>query len=87
MNIERRGMDIDTRCPICSRLNEDGGHCFLKCKFVKKCWRAINLEEICLYLVDLNSGKQVASKILFWMMTGNLLWLVFYGHGGMHEIT
>ncbi|KAG0537270.1 hypothetical protein BDA96_03G134400 [Sorghum bicolor] len=45
------------------RLNEDGGHCFLKCKFVKKYWRAINLEKIYLCLVDLDSAKQVASQI------------------------
>ncbi|KAF8732917.1 hypothetical protein HU200_015267 [Digitaria exilis] len=25
-------MDIDTRCPVCWRFDEDGGHCFLKCK-------------------------------------------------------
>jgi hypothetical protein len=25
MNIKRRRMDIDTRCPVCWRLNEDGG--------------------------------------------------------------
>ena len=30
MNIMRRGMEIDTRCPVCWRLDEDGGHCFLK---------------------------------------------------------
>ena len=64
MNIFCRGMDIDTRCPVCWRLNEDGGHCFLKCKFVKKCWRALNLEQLRLVLIDLNSAKQVAIKIL-----------------------
>jgi hypothetical protein len=65
MNIFRRGMDIDTRCPVCWRLNEDGGHCFLRCKFVKKCWRALNLEDLRLTLIDLNSAKQVATKILY----------------------
>jgi hypothetical protein len=38
MSIARRGVkDVDTRCPVCQRPNEDGGHCFLKCKYVKKC--------------------------------------------------
>lgn len=37
MNIARRGVELDTRCPVCGRLDEDGGHCFLKCKMVKKC--------------------------------------------------
>jgi len=64
MNILHQGMGIDTRCPVCWRLNEDGGHCFLKCKFVKKCWRALNLEQLRLVLIDLNSAKQVAIKIL-----------------------
>ena len=37
-NISRRGMEIDTRCPVCWRLDEDGEeHCFLKCKYVKEC--------------------------------------------------
>ncbi|KAF8762953.1 hypothetical protein HU200_008799 [Digitaria exilis] len=35
MNIKHRGIqDVDTRCPVCRRLDEDGGHCFLKCKIV-----------------------------------------------------
>jgi hypothetical protein len=25
---EERGMDVDTRCPLCLRLDEDGGHVF-----------------------------------------------------------
>jgi hypothetical protein len=64
MNIFHHGMDIDTSCPICWRLNEDGGYCFLICKFVKKYWRALNLEELRLALIDLNFAKQVATKIL-----------------------
>jgi hypothetical protein len=35
----------DTRCPMCSRLDEDCGHLFLKCKYVKECWRSLNLED------------------------------------------
>jgi hypothetical protein len=38
LNIKRRGVrDVDTRCPVCNRLDEDGGHCFVKCKVVKRC--------------------------------------------------
>ena len=33
MNIQRRGVKLDTRCPVCHRLDEDGGHCFLKKKY------------------------------------------------------
>nr|XP_051221192.1 uncharacterized protein LOC127339372 [Lolium perenne] len=37
MKIHKLGVDLDTRCPICNRLDEDGGHVFLKCKRVKEC--------------------------------------------------
>jgi hypothetical protein len=57
-------MEIDTRCPVCKRLNEDGGHCFLKCKFVKQCWRAVGLEAIRCKLSELSSARQVAEYIL-----------------------
>ena len=58
MNIVRRGMEIDTRCPMCWRLDEDGGHCFLKCKLVKKCWQHLNLEDVRVHLLTL-SAKEV----------------------------
>jgi hypothetical protein len=34
MGLERRGMDFDTKCVMCGRLNEDGSHLFFKCKRV-----------------------------------------------------
>ena len=40
MKLKNRGMDIDTRCPVCFRYDEDGCHCFLKCKKVKQLWHA-----------------------------------------------
>jgi hypothetical protein len=46
MNISRKRIDLDTRCPMCYRLNEDGGHLFLKCKSVKQVWRTLVLEEV-----------------------------------------
>lgn len=45
MNIERRGVVLDTRCSVCGRLFEDGGHLFLRCEEVKKVWRATHLEN------------------------------------------
>ena len=51
LNIKTRGMDIDTRCPVCWRLDEDGGHCFLKCKLAKRLWRHMNLENIHMQLL------------------------------------
>jgi hypothetical protein len=35
-NIRRRGMDLDTLCPMCKRLDEDGGHLFLRSKPVSR---------------------------------------------------
>ncbi|GJN00674.1 hypothetical protein PR202_ga17870 [Eleusine coracana subsp. coracana] len=63
-NIERRGMEIDTLCPMCHRLDEDGGHCFLKCKMVKKCWQQMNMEGIRLELLKLSSATEVVQTIL-----------------------
>jgi hypothetical protein len=64
MNILCRGMYIGTRCPVCWRLYEDNGHCFLKYKFIKKCWRALNLKQLRLSLIDLSSTKPVGIKNL-----------------------
>jgi hypothetical protein len=44
MNLERLGIELDTRCVMCNGLNEDGGHLFLGCKYVKHVWRANGME-------------------------------------------
>ena len=46
LNIKRKHIELDTRCPMCQRLDEDGGHLFLKCKNVKAIWREQNLEDV-----------------------------------------
>ncbi|KAM0923086.1 hypothetical protein ACQ4PT_005761 [Festuca glaucescens] len=38
-NIQRKCVDLDTGCPVCNRLDEDGCRIFLRCKFVKQVWR------------------------------------------------
>ena len=63
-NINIRGMEIDTRCPVCLRLDEDGGHCFLKCKYAKQCWRALGLEEEREMLCKCSSSMQVSENIM-----------------------
>jgi hypothetical protein len=35
MNIAWRGIELDTRCAVCHKYFEDGGHLFLSCKFAK----------------------------------------------------
>ncbi|WVZ81708.1 hypothetical protein U9M48_029054 [Paspalum notatum var. saurae] len=57
-------MQIDTRCPVCGRLDEDGGHCFLKCKYVKHCWAALGLEHVRSCLLEANSANQMVKMIL-----------------------
>jgi hypothetical protein len=51
MKLHHRGIKLDTRCPLCFRFNEDGGHCFLKCKKVKGVWRQVKLEHIMTRLI------------------------------------
>jgi hypothetical protein len=42
MELKRRGMELDTRCALCNRLDEDGAHLFFKCKHV---WSMMGLEQ------------------------------------------
>jgi hypothetical protein len=63
-NIARRGMSIDTRCPVCFRLDEDGGHLFFKCKQAKHCWRAMQMEDVRLSLLEQRTGADVVKEIL-----------------------
>ncbi|XP_048552197.1 uncharacterized protein LOC125532061 [Triticum urartu] len=62
--IERRGMEIDTLCPMCGRLNEDGAHLFLKCKFAKSLWREMQLNEERERLLACDGPKEMIYNIL-----------------------
>jgi hypothetical protein len=64
MKIKRRGIDLDTRCPVCLRLDEDGGHCFVKCKYVRQCWRVLQLEDVRLSLIKMRSSREFIQAIL-----------------------
>jgi hypothetical protein len=79
MNIKRRGMECDTRCVCCQRLDEDGAHLFLRCKEVKKIWKDLKLEDerekFCLchdakavvkMLLDLHEEKRIMIACLLW---------------------
>jgi len=35
-NLQRRGMDIDTRCVMCNAQDENGAHLFFKCKLAER---------------------------------------------------
>ena len=63
-NIARRGVKIDTLCPMCSRFDEDCGHLFFKSKNVKHVWRSICLEDIRILLQSKASALEVVESIL-----------------------
>jgi hypothetical protein len=64
MSLKRRGIDTDTRCLVCMRLDKDGGHCFLKCKFICKCWQAMEMEQTRLELVEMRPSREVVQYVL-----------------------
>ena len=57
-------MKLDTRCCLCGRLDEDGGHLLLKCKEVKPVWRELNMEDIRCSLAEAESAKAMMEKVL-----------------------
>jgi hypothetical protein len=64
LNIRRRGIKLDTRCPVCWRLDEDGGHCFLECKYVCACWRGLQLEDVRQQLLEAQSTIEFVKSML-----------------------
>jgi hypothetical protein len=64
MNIERRGVELDTRCSVSNKFFEDGGHLFLKCKHAKQRWRALLLEDVRLKLLPCCSAFEVLEEVL-----------------------
>lgn len=63
MSIRRRGVDCETCCPVCRRLNEDGGHLFLHCKFVRNVWRTPDMEPEHALLTRCNGPKAMLEHI------------------------
>lgn len=63
MNIKRKHIELDTLCPMCSRLDEDGSHLFLKCKKVKAVWREQQLEDVRLQLCACQDPHGMFEKI------------------------
>ena len=62
-NLARRGIVINTRCPVCARLDEDCGHLFFKCKYAKLCWRMMNMEPIRVQLLNCGSAWKTCNII------------------------
>jgi hypothetical protein len=57
-------MKLDTKCPVCQRLDGDGGHLFLKCKLARHVWRELKLEREWENLNDLVNARDVIEQIL-----------------------
>jgi hypothetical protein len=64
IDIARRAVDLDTRCPLCHRLFEDGRHLFLTCKFAKQRWMALLLEDVRLNLIPCQSAIEMLEEVL-----------------------
>lgn len=63
MEIHKLGVDLDTRCPVCHRLNEDGGHIFLKCKKVTECWSILATGETRENLLHCDSAHSMLQEL------------------------
>ncbi|KAM0906138.1 hypothetical protein ACQ4PT_017072 [Festuca glaucescens] len=57
-------MEVDTVCPVCHRLDEDGAHLFLKCKPVKQLWNNLGMEDLRLKQIDGQSPKDLIECLL-----------------------
>lgn len=64
MNIERKHIDLDTRCAICNSFFENGGHLFVSCSEVKKAWRVLSLADVQQSLRSCTSGLHLIDTIL-----------------------
>uniref|UniRef100_A0ACD5Z6F3 Uncharacterized protein n=1 Tax=Avena sativa TaxID=4498 RepID=A0ACD5Z6F3_AVESA len=62
--INRRGMECDTRCFCCKRLDEDGAHLFLKCKEMKQLWNEAGLQEMRERMSTFDIAQDVVEEIL-----------------------
>jgi hypothetical protein len=63
-NLVRRGMKIDTICPVCNRFDEDGGHLFLKCKLAKNIWRELKLDREWEKYKEFGCAREVVHQML-----------------------
>jgi hypothetical protein len=62
-NIAMRGVQTDTFCPVCCRLDEDCGHLFFGCKRVNEVWRELGMDHVRDMLQLCGSCKEVIEKI------------------------
>jgi hypothetical protein len=64
IGLQRKGMDIGIKCVICNKHFEDGGHLFLKCKYVCSIWQELGMESVRLSLISKESAIGIMEAIL-----------------------
>ena len=64
LNIKRRGIFLDTKCPVCARFDEDGAHCFLKCKAVRQCWRELGMESFRTQILTAPTAEECIMEVM-----------------------
>jgi len=64
LNIKRRGILLDTKCPVSARFDEDGAHCFLKCKAVRQCWRELGMESIRTQILTAPTAEECIMEVV-----------------------
>jgi hypothetical protein len=77
-------MELDTRCVVCSRIDEDGGHLFFKCKYVKPVWQELGLEQVRTKLSEVDSPEGVVEEKER-MRTVVLLWQWWWERNRVRE--
>jgi hypothetical protein len=64
MNIEKRHVELDTRCAVCKAMSETGGHLFIACRDASKVWSSLALDHVRQRLLSCNSAMEVMDQVL-----------------------
>jgi hypothetical protein len=64
MNIQKRQIDLDTRCAVCNTMFESGGHLFIACPEATKIWIGLSMEQARRDLLNCGSAMEVLERIL-----------------------
>lgn len=57
-------MDLDTKCAVCHRFDEDGAHLFFKCKVMEKLWTYLGLSREREILLFKSSARDVMETVM-----------------------
>ena len=62
--IKKLGIECDTLCTCCTRLDENGAHLFLKCKEMKQLWEKIGMGELRDRMATYETAHSVVQEVL-----------------------